>query len=220
VYDHPDWAGFVAAIRADPADDTVRLIAADWLEEYDPERAEFIRTHLAYYAARHNHRHQSFGGEPCRKCKLKRRLKKLWHLPGKGLPSGIWGRLPAGGFLTTVDCSAAAWLAHGDAVLAREPVERVTLTSYPPFYWFMNNLPPNWPAGGRHSPVERPVALDALEHCWPGVAFTLPPEPVQRWQVTEPDGPDASSADWLVRYVRDAVARGTAEHIDRQFRAG
>jgi hypothetical protein len=117
-------------------------------------------------------------------------------------------------------CSAAAWLAHGDAVLAREPVERVTLTSYPPFYWFMNNLPPNWPAGGRHSPVERPVALDALEHCWPGVAFTLPPEPVQRWQVTEPDGPDASSADWLVRYVRDAVARGTAEHIDRQFRAG
>jgi uncharacterized protein (TIGR02996 family) len=112
VYDHPDWAGFVAAIRADPADDTVRLIAADWLEEYDPERAEFIRTHLAYYAARHNHRHQSFGGEPCRKCKLKRRLKKLWHLPGKGLPSGIWGRLPAGGFLTTVDCSAAAWPRH------------------------------------------------------------------------------------------------------------
>jgi uncharacterized protein (TIGR02996 family) len=34
----------LAAIRADPADDTVRLVFADWLEENgEPDRAEFIR---------------------------------------------------------------------------------------------------------------------------------------------------------------------------------
>src|SRR5262245_65195916 len=35
------------AIRADPADDGVRLVYADWLEENgDPARAEFIRVQL------------------------------------------------------------------------------------------------------------------------------------------------------------------------------
>jgi uncharacterized protein (TIGR02996 family) len=39
-----DRAALLAAILADPADDTVRLAFADWCEENgDPERAEFIR---------------------------------------------------------------------------------------------------------------------------------------------------------------------------------
>lgn len=39
-----DEAGFLAAIAADPDDNTARLVFADWLEEHDqPERAEFIR---------------------------------------------------------------------------------------------------------------------------------------------------------------------------------
>ena len=42
--DHPDWPTFIAAIIANPDDDTVRLVAADFLEEHgDPERAAFIR---------------------------------------------------------------------------------------------------------------------------------------------------------------------------------
>ena len=42
--DHPDWPAFIAAIIADPDDDTVRLVAADFLEEHgDPDRAAFIR---------------------------------------------------------------------------------------------------------------------------------------------------------------------------------
>src|SRR5690242_16329647 len=37
----------LAAISADPADDTARLAYADFLEEHDnPERAEFIRTQV------------------------------------------------------------------------------------------------------------------------------------------------------------------------------
>lgn len=185
VYDTDQWRAFIAAIRANPADDTPRLVAADWLDEHgERDRAEFIRVHLAYYAARHSHRRQSLGGEPCRKCKLKRRLKRLWHLPGKGLPNGIWGRLPVDGFLTVVDCSAADWLAHGDAVLAREPVERVSLTTWPeltfhgPNYslagdpadrWFNTDALPS-PADG----IERRV----LSARWPGVKFVLPSEPI------------------------------------------
>ncbi len=40
-----DRAGFMHAIIADPADDTARLVFADWLQEHggEPERADFIR---------------------------------------------------------------------------------------------------------------------------------------------------------------------------------
>lgn len=42
-----DAAALLAAILADPADDTARLVYADWLEENDqPERAEFIRVQV------------------------------------------------------------------------------------------------------------------------------------------------------------------------------
>jgi uncharacterized protein (TIGR02996 family) len=43
-----DQAAFLDAIRAEPADDTPRLVYADWLEEHggQPERAEFIRVQV------------------------------------------------------------------------------------------------------------------------------------------------------------------------------
>jgi uncharacterized protein (TIGR02996 family) len=41
---HPDELALIDAIHADPRDDTVRLVWADWLEEHDePDCAEFIR---------------------------------------------------------------------------------------------------------------------------------------------------------------------------------
>ncbi len=44
LYDSPDWAAFVDAVRATPGDDTVRLVAADWLDEHgEGDRAELIR---------------------------------------------------------------------------------------------------------------------------------------------------------------------------------
>lgn len=38
-----DEAAFIAQIHADPYDDTVRLIYADWLEEQGDQRAEYLR---------------------------------------------------------------------------------------------------------------------------------------------------------------------------------
>src|SRR5262245_45314630 len=35
--------GFLKAILASPEDDTLRLVYADWLEEHDDPRGEFIR---------------------------------------------------------------------------------------------------------------------------------------------------------------------------------
>ncbi|VTR93228.1 leucine-rich repeat-containing protein typical subtype : Repeat-companion domain protein OS=Isosphaera pallida (strain ATCC 43644 / DSM 9630 / IS1B) GN=Isop_0392 PE=4 SV=1 [Gemmata massiliana] len=45
------------------------------------------------------------------------------HLP--------WVSLTQRGFLKAVQCPAASWLAHADAILARHPVERVRLTDVP-----------------------------------------------------------------------------------------
>jgi uncharacterized protein (TIGR02996 family) len=47
--------GFLHAIKANPLDDAPRLIYADWLEERDDPRADFIRLHLALMAAAPDH---------------------------------------------------------------------------------------------------------------------------------------------------------------------
>lgn len=48
-----DEAAFLAAILAEPADDTVRLVYADWLQENgQPERAEFIRVQVELSSGR------------------------------------------------------------------------------------------------------------------------------------------------------------------------
>lgn len=45
-----DERSFLARIAANPADDTDRLVYADWLEESgEPERADYIRTAIAYH---------------------------------------------------------------------------------------------------------------------------------------------------------------------------
>src|SRR5262245_24769350 len=48
-----DRAALYAAVCANPDDDAVRLVYADWLEEHgaDPERAAFIRTQVAFARA-------------------------------------------------------------------------------------------------------------------------------------------------------------------------
>ena len=44
---HPDWPAFLAAIIAEPDEDTLRLVAADFLEENgDSNRAAFIRAQV------------------------------------------------------------------------------------------------------------------------------------------------------------------------------
>ena len=85
-------------------------------------------------------------------------------------PRGTFRR----GFVRAVRCSAADWLPHGDAITAAQPVEEVTLTTWPNAAWALNNAP--WEAVEVAPDVE-PIALAALRKCWPRVkAWHLPPQ--------------------------------------------
>jgi len=65
------------------------------------------------------------------------------------------------GFVESVTCTAADWLAHGDAILREQPVRRVTLTTRPPL-------------ANRHFDNDDYV-LPMLMGRWPGIEFMLPP---------------------------------------------
>lgn len=136
---------FLADIIEHPADDTPRLIFADWLEDNgDGERAEFIRASIATHKAPtqpHNRvmtwREYNRLADRARELLLcnwrewtprlspdksfELILSKKWAF--MGTPAVEFAR----GFISLVHCSLAAWLEHGPALVRRQPVERVEL---------------------------------------------------------------------------------------------
>lgn len=154
-----DGNALLAAILANPDEDTPRLVYADWLQENgQDERAEFIRVQCerartvsdcgAHLARNGNWLCRSMG---CGYCPLMRREFDLWlSLPLKSVqdmvlcvPIGFAYRLEHGpaveapfavaarGFLHSFTCTAADWLTHCDAILAQHPITQVTLTTEP-----------------------------------------------------------------------------------------
>jgi uncharacterized protein (TIGR02996 family) len=168
---HPDEAAFLRAICAEPADDTPRLVYADWLEEHGQgERAEFIRVQVELAAMGIGVRKplplnepgfskaikESCAIDPVRGAHLAARQSDLWNYgaPGSWViddptpfdycvrcideesisasrathdPILIYRR----GFVSHVTCTAAQFLEHGDALLARHPVTDVALATLP-----------------------------------------------------------------------------------------
>jgi uncharacterized protein (TIGR02996 family) len=140
---HPDWPAFLSAIVAEPADDTPRLVAADFLEENgDAERAAFIRAQIALARLEASGLGKSLEADELRK-KERAFLGQLSEYPlfwgaedcpelvqmpptlrVEGAQRLTWCR----GFVEAVRCPAAEWLRHGVAVRLRNPVRRVTLT--------------------------------------------------------------------------------------------
>ena len=87
-----DEQSLLSAVLDKPADDTPRLLYADWLEEQGHgERAEFIRVQceLATLLAPHNGRwpHEAKGWCDCDYCALCRRERKLWEAD---TTDGVW----------------------------------------------------------------------------------------------------------------------------------
>jgi uncharacterized protein (TIGR02996 family) len=212
-------AAFIEAILAAPADDTPRLVYADWLEENgEPLRAEFIRVQCevagpgGVCACRPGTDGGALAACPCRRCRLRRRGRELndvarhpwvtatWYQPllvlsldryGPGLSRPGWHGNPAGtvlygfiagcpgdwawtmcrGFVDAVDCSCCDWLARGPAVVAAQPVTRVTLDDKEPYRggpgeavtwalrvpWAVS--PPGWPGDRQDLPAELFEAL-------------------------------------------------------------
>ncbi len=139
---HPDWPAFVAAIVADPDDDTVRLVAADFLEENgDPDRAAFIRIQCALARLEADKLGKSLEADTLRAkeraflgplstsrlfwaldaCPELVRMGAQMHV--EGAERLTWRR----GFVERVTCPATEWLKHGVAVRARQPVRSVEL---------------------------------------------------------------------------------------------
>lgn len=91
------------------------------------------------------------------------------------------------GFISDLTCSAADWLAHGDAIRERHPVTVVRLTSWVPmderfspdgFAEYRIKDRTHW-IGVDEIAHGGEVALYLLAREWPGVTFELPPAP--RW---------------------------------------
>jgi len=146
-------AAFLADIRENPEDDAPRLIYADWLEDHgEEEQAEFIRVqveesrlHVCGCAP------SLFVAPDCPVCKAVRPLRARWRellsgLYGQFRPTSddSWGVLathrggttPASfvrrGFVHTVRCPTATWLAHRVELVRRHPLQRVELTNREP----------------------------------------------------------------------------------------
>jgi len=116
-------AALLAAILANRAEDTPRLAYADWCDENgQSERAAFIRLQIRLA------RKASMNRDAVRAKRMLRRFEKEWLPPFLMFArKRVWSR----GFVSRLTCSWADWLAHHEAILTRQPVERVKLTTRP-----------------------------------------------------------------------------------------
>lgn len=197
-----DREALLAAILANPAEDTPRLVFADWLEENSqPERAEFIRVQVELARIPEKPDCTSSRGKSCvnPRCRkwnrlyadkhdeLRRRERELLETVPKWMPVGIDGTAEvvspkrfleiyelARGFVRGITCTWEWWVGTAERYLAVQPVERVRLTTRPDDNetWF------EW---------------DGLPNCWyharwPRIAFELPPAQ-ELWQFSHVQDP-------------------------------
>lgn len=217
---NPTEQALLATAIADPDNDLPRLVLADWWDENgQPERAEFCRLQIELARMR-------AGGCPnccyglsdemflvCDTCRPKylELLRREWEIqcghsawwsdygPGDRFTVIEWRR----GFVHSLACPAADWLACGDEVLKRHPVRKVRLRTAPDIpngNW--DHTPPHVSRGAQFEiageMVEAPPYgewcypdhlagrtnewhCEMLRRRWPGVDFELPPEPREDW---------------------------------------
>jgi uncharacterized protein (TIGR02996 family) len=117
---------FLAAIAAEPADDTHRLVYADWLEEHDnPERAEFIRVQCAL--ARNSDGKGDLPAREIARLKVRERVllsrnKKHWLQPLRDLEArtNLHGEFSRG-FVNDITIDAAVFIDRGEELLRVSP---------------------------------------------------------------------------------------------------
>jgi uncharacterized protein (TIGR02996 family) len=161
-----DGDRLLRTILADPADDAPRLVLADWLDERDDPRGEFIRVQCRLAGLGECQEDFSLGLSCCcRFCTagglaLRRRERELLNLPlqpqsaafawsmplhrtgvllGRPWPDVITFRR---GFVDAVTLPTAAFLEHAAALFRAAPVTRVTLADRRPYrerglYWWV-----------------------------------------------------------------------------------
>jgi uncharacterized protein (TIGR02996 family) len=132
-------AGLLRAILEDPADDSLRLVYADCLEENGQnERAEFIRVQMSIYQiCRANRVGSPEQGAASLDERISREavlMRGVWEygwmapVPTDWLSNCVTNR----GFVAEVRCTCQQWLAHGPGIVAAQPVELVKLIDKQP----------------------------------------------------------------------------------------
>lgn len=123
--DAPRHPGLYQAILEQPADDALRSIYADWLEDHgDPERAEFIRAQIELSRLpADSPRHPELAAQQERLLKANR---KRWTA---GLPP--WAREHARfrrGFVAEVSGTIADWVADGARLFELAPLDGLNIS--------------------------------------------------------------------------------------------
>lgn len=126
------------AILMHPAEDTPRLVFADWLQEHgDEARAGFIRD------TRENWPHVNKLWHEISACIPTAKIAGYGREDGTGLPRWtfnlpeLWGRVfYERGFLCEICLPLSAFMRHAKALFSAHPIERVTLTTNDRAVWF------------------------------------------------------------------------------------
>ncbi|MBV9124085.1 MAG: TIGR02996 domain-containing protein, partial [Planctomycetes bacterium] len=115
-------AAFLQAILAEPEEDLLRLLFADWLEEQGDPRADFIRVQCAL---------ARLAEEDPRRNELLQQQRDLWALHGEE-----WARPLAGlvrkycfrrGFVEEIGLELEAFLDHGEELCGQFPIQQIDL---------------------------------------------------------------------------------------------
>lgn len=144
-----DGEALLRAILENPADDTARLVYADWLEEQRFVRwAAFVRADVTFSAAapdaqiRLTEIENLWGSwpdtdDPRTLMREHHPLLKEWvilpeHLVSRREPENMLMGVVRRGFVSEVRLPLAAFLAHAESLFRSHPVERVVLTDLRP----------------------------------------------------------------------------------------
>lgn len=134
----PEGAALLRAILMHPAEDTPRLVYADWLQERgDEARAEFIRN------TRENWFHVNNLWHEISACIPTAKIAGYGREDGTGLPRWtfnlpeLWGRaFYERGFLSEICLPLSTFMQHAKDLFLSHPIERVTLTTNDRAVWF------------------------------------------------------------------------------------
>lgn len=191
------------AILDNRADDQLRLVYADWLEEHGEEaRAEFIRVQVELGNEKRvtykrkiekKIKHMLRGAAPLRRLKW---INDVLDGLRMGVSVDGWGFLIAPvspnarfrrGFIAEITCSSADWLTHHAEILTEHPVEVVRLLDFPEVecvagrhaikVWFKDF--PKIAGNIRHRGDARmylkfSAAQEIFKLHWPRIEFLLP----------------------------------------------
>jgi carbon storage regulator CsrA len=116
----PEEAAFLRDILASPDDVGIRLIFADWLQERDDPRGEFIRTQCLLAEL-------PVGDE--RRFELRKRERQLWNEHGQTwrayLPEVLRSSAFQRGFVEAVELSVAGFVGRAAEIFLSSPVRRL-----------------------------------------------------------------------------------------------